>query len=70
MKKTEEIKKLRSLKVAELEKELRETGKKASLEKLSVAAGKSQDYSVIYKHRKTIARINTLLAQKSGETNE
>ncbi|MFA5926841.1 MAG: 50S ribosomal protein L29 [Patescibacteria group bacterium] len=70
MKKVEELKKLRLMKHAELEKELSDTSKKASLERLAVAAGKNQNYSSLSKLRKTAARINTLIAEKSGEKDE
>lgn len=71
MKKTEEIKKLRSLDKKALKAELLKQKNEHVLVSLKVGAGKEDNFSQIKKLRKNIARINTILSeQMSGEENE
>lgn len=68
MKVTDEIKKFRSMGEQELNKELASLRKKLAVEKLSVAANKSENYSALSKLKVSIARILTILGGKeSGE---
>jgi ribosomal protein L29 len=66
MKITEEIKNLRSLDIEKLEKELYETEKKLLEENLKVKAGKLDNYSLISKSKKKVARISTIINEKMG----
>jgi len=70
MKNTEEMKKLKSLNENMLREEL--IKEKLELDKLSLAvsARKEDNTSLVNKSRKRVARINTLLAQHIGESNE
>jgi ribosomal protein L29 len=61
MKLTEEIKKLKSLDAAKLEKELFDAEKKYAEASLKVKAGKLKDYSSVAKLRKQVARIKTFI---------
>lgn len=67
MKITEEIKNLKSLGQEQLEKELLETKKKLMQDSLRVKAGKLDNYSVISKNKKKIARISTIINEKLGK---
>ena len=67
MKHTEEIKKYRGLDDAGLQKELFELEKKLTGTTLKVRAGKYDDYSLIPKLRKNIARVNSIIFEKSLE---
>ena len=67
MKQTEELKKYRGMDYAALEKELFELEKKLTGTTLKVKAGKHDDYSLIPKLKKNIARVNSIIFEKSLE---
>ena len=64
MKTIEEMKDLRSMDVKKLETELKDNQKKLMQNSLKVAAGKLENFSLIKKSRKNIARIKTLINEK------
>ena len=66
MKYTEELKTLKNLTVEQLGKELAEAQKKALTDSLRVQAGKLDNYSLVSKNKKKIARISTIINEKLG----
>lgn len=66
MKNTEELKNLRALEMDKLDKELLEAKKKLLNENLKVKAGKLDNYSLIAKSKKRVARISTIINEKLG----
>jgi ribosomal protein L29 len=66
MKNTEELKNLRTLDTDKLQKELLDAKKTHVNENLRVKAGKLDNYSLISKSKKKIARISTIINEKLG----
>jgi ribosomal protein L29 len=66
MKNIEELKSLRSLDMPKLEKELNDSKRKLLEENLKVKVGKLDNYSLISKSRKRVARISTIINEKMG----
>lgn len=64
MKKTENLKKYRAMKIEDLEKELKAIRRENLHYSLKVGAGKEDNFSQISTLRKNIARIKTLLMEK------
>lgn len=60
MKSTETLKKFRSMKPAEIEKEIEIQNKNLAVLKLQVAGRKNKNHSAVIKHRKEIARLLTV----------
>lgn len=60
MKSKELIKKFRSMKSLELDKELIKQNKDFALLKLNVSGRKNKNYSAIAKHKKDISRLLTI----------
>lgn len=69
MKITEELKKYRSMKDADLQAELKKISKELTLLSLKVRAGKEDSMANIKKFRKNIARINTILIERTWSNN-
>jgi len=70
MKRTEEMKKLRVMKVSDLEKELVKRENEFSLAILKVKAGKLDKHSEASVLRTNVARIKTIINEKKlGEEN-
>lgn len=65
MKRVEAVKKFRSMKKIELNKELVTAEKKYNILRLSVSSGKEKQYSKIKLMKKDIARIKTILKAKN-----
>jgi len=63
MKSTEELKKLRAMKEAELVIELRKVHMEANMLGLSVKAGKSTNSAAVKSKRRQVAKIKTILGQ-------
>ncbi len=70
MKTTEEMKKIRNLDPKKLEAELQKEMLELDSLRLAVAAKKEDNTSNISKKRKKIARIQTVLNNPAGETND
>ncbi len=68
MKTTEELKQYKSMDLATLEKEMFELKKKLAGYSLKVQAGKLDNYSLIKKTKKNVARLNSLIVEKSLES--
>lgn len=64
MKNTEEMKNLRSMDAEHLQKELLDTKKKLLNDHLKVQADKLDNYSLIAKNRRKVARISTIINEK------
>lgn len=67
MKIKEDIKKLKNMDASKLQAELLDAEKKFATTSLKVKAGKEQNYSLISKYRKEVARIKTLINEKISE---
>lgn len=67
MKTTEDIKKYRAMTKEQLEKELTVLEHSAMTNKLRVAAGKLDNFSLVCKAKKNIARVETIINEKDGE---
>lgn len=67
MKKVEEIKKYREMKVDQLQALVLDMQKVSMHDTLKIKAGKMNNFSVTSKVRKNIARINTILTEKGLE---
>jgi ribosomal protein L29 len=67
MKKTEEMKKFREMSLEHLGKELETLERELMNSNLKVAAGKLGNFSTIEKQKKNIARIKTIINEKSEE---
>ena len=68
MKIKEELKKLKSMELPKLEVELKETQRKFIDYSLKTQAGKMENYSLINKTRKMIARIKSIISEKNLES--
>ena len=67
MKSTEETKKYREMPVDKLSLELVEIRRNLAHAELKVQAGKLDKYSDLEKLRKSVARISTIISEKSAE---
>lgn len=67
MKQAEENKKFRAMSVSDLDKEILALEKKSDSTRLRVTAGKHDDYSMLEKLRKSIARACTIKNEKETE---
>lgn len=70
MKQIEETKKIRAMKLDDLEKEVKKAEREYALTNLKVKAGKQSDFSAVSKLRKNVARMKTIIIEKqSGVSN-
>lgn len=67
MKKVEDIKKYREMKVEQLEASLLDLKKGIISDSLKIKAGKANNFAIIEKSRKSIARIKTIISEKGLE---
>ena len=71
MKSTENLKKLRSMKIEDLAAELKKVKKEANLTLLKIQAGKFDNFSEAKKLKKNIAQILSVTYEKQfGEQND
>jgi ribosomal protein L29 len=68
MKRTEELKKMKSLSVANLKLEIAKVKKELGILRLEVQANKVQDFSKVGVLRKNIARLHTIQNNLPGES--
>lgn len=66
MKYSEDLKNLKSMTVEKLNTELEEAEKRLLSDSLKVQAGKLDNYSLVSKNRKRVARISTIINEKMG----
>lgn len=66
MKYTQDLKNLKDMTAEKLQAELDEAKKKLLSDSLKVQAGKLDNYSLISKHKKRVARIATIINEKLG----
>lgn len=67
MKTTEEMKKYREMDLAKLQDEANVLAMKYAETTLKIKAGKESNFSSVSKVRKNIARLNTIISEKSAE---
>jgi large subunit ribosomal protein L29 len=65
-----EVKDIRKLKIEDIDAKISESEKELVDLNMQKAAGEIKDVSLISKTRKTIARLNTILGEQKGVSND